>query len=243
MSVVRLEDRVRERILFVDDEPQLLEGFQRLLSPAFQIETAVSGAEALAKLKRNGPYAVVVCDMRMPEMDGVRLLTKIRLEFPESVRIMLTGNSDQETAAKAVNEGNVFRFLTKPCDEDLLTRTLNAALIQYRVTNQKEDLLEKARSGQTLRPATHDFASAGYKQAEEKIHEFLSATAEACQPSEAGTYFGKTIWVNTDYVVQSLSPSRAVVHARSALTRIPQVGEFVSIHYHKGQGEVKELSL
>src|ERR1700693_3371500 len=98
-----------EKILFVDDEVQVLEGFQRLLRNTFQIETAAGAAEALKKLRKSKEYAVVVCDMRMSEMDGVHLLQKIKTDFPDVVRLMLTGNSDQQTAVEAVNEGNIFR--------------------------------------------------------------------------------------------------------------------------------------
>jgi DNA-binding NtrC family response regulator len=234
---------VREKILFVDDEPQVLEGFQRLLSPTFRVETAISGAKALSKMQSSGPYAVVVCDMRMPEMDGVRLLYKIRLEFPECVRIMLTGNSDQETAVRAVNEGNIFRFLTKPCDEALLTRTLNEALVQYRVINKKEELLEKARSGRALGPVADDPTSSAFRAVEEKVRELLHGQAQTDQPSEGGIYFGKTIWVSPEYVVQSLSPVRVIVHSISMLTKTPQVGEFVRIQYKHGQGEVKDIGV
>jgi DNA-binding NtrC family response regulator len=228
-----------EKILFVDDEPQVLEGFQRLFRGKFQIETAVSGADALAKLKRSGPYAVVVCDMRMPEMDGARLLAKIKLDFPESVRIMLTGNADQETAVRAVNEGSIFRFLTKPCDEDLFTGTLNAALIQYRLATHKEGLLEKARGGQQLPPESRNYP--GFQMAEQKVRELLSNDAVTALPNDTGIYFGKIIWDSPDFVVQRLSPARAIAHPKSQLSRIPGVGDFAKIEYDGGAGEVKDM--
>src|ERR1700690_3223227 len=106
-----------EKILFVDDEGAVLEGYQRMLHNDFQIETAVGGAEALTKLESSGPFAVVVADMRMPHMSGAQLLAKVTIKFPGVMRIMLTGDSDVQTAVKAVNEGNIFRFLTKPCEK------------------------------------------------------------------------------------------------------------------------------
>jgi len=232
-----------EKILFVDDEPQVLEGFRRLLSPTFRIETASSAAEALTKLKRTGPYAVVVCDMRMPEMDGVGLLYRIKLDFPDAVRIMLTGNSDQETAVRAVNEGNVFRFLTKPCDEELLTKTLNAAIVEYRLTNQKEDMLDKARAGYGLGVATENPTSASFRAVEEKVQELFKGEARTYQPSETGIYVGMTVWVSPEYVVQRLLSTRVIVHPRNLLTKIPEVGEYVRIAYNNGQAEVKGIGL
>ncbi len=99
----------------------------------------------------NGPYAVVVSDMRMPEMDGVQLLAEIKLRSPDTIRIMLTGNADIQTAVDAVNEGNIFRFLTKPCSKELLAKTLTAALVQYRLVNAEKELLEQTLSGSIQR--------------------------------------------------------------------------------------------
>src|SRR5689334_1278964 len=106
---------VQEKILFVDDDANLLEGFQRQLRKQFSIETAIGGEQALAALCSRGPFAVIVADMRMPSMDGIQLLRKVRAVAPDTVRMMLTGNADQQTAIDAVNEGSIFRFLNKPC--------------------------------------------------------------------------------------------------------------------------------
>src|SRR3954447_55479 len=103
-----------QKILFVDDEPAILDGYQRLLRGEYVIHAANGGAAALEMLER-ASYAVVIADMRMPEMDGAQLLAKIAAKYPATMRIMLTGNSDMQTAVRAVNEGEVFRFLTKPC--------------------------------------------------------------------------------------------------------------------------------
>src|SRR5580693_9859098 len=115
-----------EKILMVDDEDAVLVGYQRMFRNEFQIETAPGGAAALSALEATGPYAVVVSDMRMPEMDGVHLLTKIKQLAPDTIRIMLTGNADIQTAVSAVNEGSIFRFLTKPCEKETLGKALSA---------------------------------------------------------------------------------------------------------------------
>ena len=88
-----------EKILCVDDEPNILQAYQRSLRKDFQIDTADGGEQALALMASAGPYAVIVSDMRMPGMDGVQFLTSARALAPETVRIMLTGNADQKTAA------------------------------------------------------------------------------------------------------------------------------------------------
>ena len=136
-----------EKILLVDDEAAVLQGYQRLLRGEFTIDTAIGGAGALVALANNGPYAVIVSDMRMPQMDGVELLSKIKATYPDTVRIMLTGNADVQTAAKAVNEGSIFRFLTKPCSKELMATTLTAALMSYRLVTAEKQLLEHTLSG------------------------------------------------------------------------------------------------
>jgi DNA-binding NarL/FixJ family response regulator len=135
-----------ERILCVDDEPSVLEGFQRALRKRFAIETAIGGEAGLAALEK-APCAVVVSDMRMPGMDGTRLLAAVKERWPETVRVMLTGESDIKATITAVNAGNLFRFLTKPCSPDELATTIEAALVQHRLLVAERDLLEKTLSG------------------------------------------------------------------------------------------------
>jgi response regulator RpfG family c-di-GMP phosphodiesterase len=136
-----------EKVLMVDDEINVLEGYQRLFRHEFHIDTATGGAAALSALAATGPYAVVVSDMRMPEMDGAQLLTKIKLLAPQTTRIMLTGNADIHSAVSAVNEGNIFRFLTKPCSRENLGKALTAGLAQYRLVTAEKDLLEHTLQG------------------------------------------------------------------------------------------------
>ncbi len=138
---------MEEKILFVDDEPAVLQGYQRLLRNDFQIDTAVGGKGALIAIETNGPYAAVVSDMRMPEMTGVEVLRKVKELSPDSIRIMLSGHADLNAAIGAVNEGSIFRFLTKPCDKDTLGKTLSAALMQYRLVRAERDLLEHTLTG------------------------------------------------------------------------------------------------
>ena len=136
-----------KRILCVDDEPKVLSAFQRQLHEQFHIETAVGGAEALEVLASKGPFAVIVSDMRMPGMDGIQFLAAAKDRAPESVRMMLTGCADQETAIEAVNEGNIFRFLTKPCPPERLAKALTAGIEQYRLVTAEKELLEKTLRG------------------------------------------------------------------------------------------------
>jgi response regulator RpfG family c-di-GMP phosphodiesterase len=135
------------RILFVDDDPNILQGYQRQLRKSFSLDTAIGPLAGLKALEESGPYSVVVSDMRMPEMTGVEFLIKVREQWPDTVRMMLTGNSDQQTAMDAVNTGHVFRFLTKPCPAETMSPALNAAMAQYRLVRAERELLSKTLGG------------------------------------------------------------------------------------------------
>ena len=136
-----------EKVLCVDDELNILLSLQRQLRKQFHIESALGPEKALAAIERDGPYAVIVSDLQMPGMNGLELLAKVKQRCPESVRIMLTGQADMETAIAAVNQGNIFRFLTKPCSAEELACTLAAAIEQYRLVTAERNLLEKTLHG------------------------------------------------------------------------------------------------
>jgi response regulator RpfG family c-di-GMP phosphodiesterase len=136
-----------QKILLVDDDPYVLRGYARRLQDQFELDTAQGGQEGLAAVEATGPYAVVVADMRMPEMDGVQLLSRIKEVAPDTVRIMLTGNADMQTAIEAVNKGNIFRFLTKPCPSDVFDEALRAGIKQYQLVTAERELLEDTLNG------------------------------------------------------------------------------------------------
>jgi response regulator RpfG family c-di-GMP phosphodiesterase len=135
------------KVLFVDDDPNLLSGIRRQLRKRYDVECAEGPSRGLEMLERRGPFAVVVSDMRMPEMNGVDFLSKVAKQYPDPVRVMLTGNSDQQTAIDAVNKGHVFSFLSKPCDHETLGQTLDAALDRFRFQMLERELLEKTLAG------------------------------------------------------------------------------------------------
>ena len=85
--------------------------------------------------------------MRMPGMNGVELLSRVKDSYPETVRLMLTGNADQETAMEAVNDGQIFRFLTNPCPQATFITSLALALRQYRLIIAERELLQKTLMG------------------------------------------------------------------------------------------------
>ncbi len=138
---------IEEKILFVDDEPNILDSYTRGLRKHFEVDTALGGEAALDLMTQNSPYALVVSDLRMPGLDGIALLSAIKDRWPDTVRIMLTGYADVDSAIKAVNEGAVFRLLTKPCDLETLARALVDGIKQYRLVTAERVLLEKTLSG------------------------------------------------------------------------------------------------
>ncbi len=136
-----------KKVLFVDDEPNVLQSIKRSLRKDFDIDTAEGGEEALRKLQANGSYAVIVSDMRMPGMNGVELLSQAKQQAPDTVRMMLTGNADQQTAVDAVNHGDIFRFMNKPCPPDELANAVNSGLRQYQLITAEKELLEQTLHG------------------------------------------------------------------------------------------------
>lgn len=136
-----------QRILFVDDDANLLAALQRNLRKQFTFDTALGGQEGLRQIETHGPYAVVVADMQMPGMNGIEFLEQVRTRSPDSIRLMLTGNADQQTAVEAVNRGQVFRFLNKPCPQDVLVPAIEGGLRVYDLHRVERELLEGTLTG------------------------------------------------------------------------------------------------
>jgi len=137
----------KPRILFVDDEPLALEGLSRSVYREFKADLAEGPEAGLQKVKNDGPYVVVISDMRMPVMDGAEFLSRVRTLAPDSIRVMLTGYADTEAAVRAVNEGRIFRFLNKPVTAEDLTLTLRDCVTQSDLMLREKELLEKTLAG------------------------------------------------------------------------------------------------
>jgi DNA-binding NarL/FixJ family response regulator len=136
-----------DRILFVDDDPDVLDGYKRSLSSEFQIDIADGAANAFAAIIENGPYSVVISDMQMPLMNGAEFLGQVRQRASDTVRMLLTGDKDLRTAIEAINQGNIFRFLTKPCTPGVLANAITAGIKQYQLITCEKELLEKTLMG------------------------------------------------------------------------------------------------
>lgn len=121
----------RPRVLCVDDEPLILEALERCLRRHFEVVTASTGAEAIRALEELPAFAVIISDMRMPQMNGAELLAAARQLVPDTVRIMLSGYAEPAAMQQAVDESDVFLFLAKPCAPELLRRHLADAVREH----------------------------------------------------------------------------------------------------------------
>jgi DNA-binding NtrC family response regulator len=133
------------QILFVDDDRGVLDGLERVLHGEFEVETALSGTEGLATIHLFGPFAVVISDMRMPGLDGAEFLARVRELSPLTVRMLLTGHKDLKHAVAAVNDGQIFHYLTKPCSKEEMVSAIRLGLAQYRENVEAAELIKEAR--------------------------------------------------------------------------------------------------
>lgn len=135
------------KVLLVDDEPAVVSALRRQLTRHFEVETATDPNAALEKVAATEGLAVVVSDMRMPGMNGAEFLSRVRRLKPEAVRILLTGYADVDAAVAAVNEGQIFRFLSKPIPPGSLIACLRDAVRQHDLVTAERELLESTLRG------------------------------------------------------------------------------------------------
>jgi len=140
-----MTDEVAEKpvhaVLLVDDEPNILKALRRLLLSVegYEVRVASSAAEGLHLLEQ-APAAVVVSDQRMPEVTGAEFLEQVKKRWPETVRILLTGYADIEASIAAINQGEIFRYLTKPWDENEFLTTVRDAAQRYWLVQENKRL-------------------------------------------------------------------------------------------------------
>ncbi|MDP3428593.1 MAG: response regulator [Humidesulfovibrio sp.] len=138
---------MNRKVLFVDDDVNLLESFRRQLRKKAEVITAEGPKAGIEAAARQGPFAVVISDYNMPVMNGVDMLRVIRHGSPDTVRVLLTGHADLEVAIQAVNESNIFRLLTKPCPPETMEKVLDDAFRHFDLINAERELLEKTLKG------------------------------------------------------------------------------------------------
>ena len=138
---------MNRRVLFVDDEPEMLSGIRRNLRKDFEVHTETDPRKALAMLNAEQPFAVIVADMRMPGMDGVEFLHDANTLSPQSISVMLTGDAARQTPIGAVNRADVFKFVTKPCEADVLQKVVQLAARQHDIEVAEKQMLENTVRG------------------------------------------------------------------------------------------------
>lgn len=180
---------MENRILIVDDEEQILNALKRtFMNEDYIIDLAHSGEEALEMVGKR-PYKVIISDERMPGMSGSDLLSMVSLRCPELVKILLTGHASVESAMKAVNEGEITRFMLKPWDNFELRLAVNSAIEKYDLEMQNRKLMALLRTGLTRFKAGHEVddtmkallnSLGGNEEAPKKSHEEIMEILDQC---------------------------------------------------------------
>jgi response regulator RpfG family c-di-GMP phosphodiesterase len=229
-----VSDEDNARILLVDDEPKVLDGLERHLALDYDVFKATSGREGLEILEQESeeqPFAMVISDMRMPEMNGAAFLAAVRRGYPDTTRVLLTGQSDFESAVSAVNDGQLFRFLTKPCPPTVLLGTVEAAIDQHRLITAEKVLLEQTLRGavqalmETLAMASPS-AFGHAKRTEHRVAELLDVLgAEDRWPIEVAGMLAHLPLITLPPDVLERYQKGAVLSAdeRKMVARLPEV--------------------
>ena len=140
-----LERSKKPKMLVVDDEPDNLDLLYRTFRKEFNVLRAESGATALEMLATEGEVAVIISDQRMPEMKGTEFLSKTVPQFPDTMRIILTGFTDVEDLVEAINSGQVYKYITKPWDPNELKTLVHRAAETYDLLKQRTEELRRSQ--------------------------------------------------------------------------------------------------
>ena len=178
IQLMSLTKKKKPKMLVVDDEPDNLDLLYRTFRRDFSVLKAESGIKALEILALEGEVAVIISDQRMPEMKGTEFLRKTLPQFPNTVRIILTGFTDIEDLVEAINSGQVYKYITKPWDPSELKGVVEKAAQTYEVLNQRTEYLEKYQTQLDLLSTVVDVSqkSGSIEQALAEIASIYSET-------------------------------------------------------------------
>ena len=164
--------RARHTLLVVDDEPDVVKSVKDLFRLDYKVLTATSPAEALTLLERELVH-VIMTDQRMPEMTGVQFLGRAKEQHPEAVRLLFTGYADVRSVIDAINQGSVWRYITKPWDPDELAAVIREACERYDLIHERNKLLDTLR----VQNAELEKANADLARANELKHAFIQVAS------------------------------------------------------------------
>jgi len=234
---------MNHKVLFVDDDIHVLQAFKRQLRKQFRIDTAQSPAEGLSIVEKNGPYAVVVSDLRMPGMDGNQFMTRLKKIAPETVRIMLTGHADLNVAMGAINTGNIFRLLTKPCPSDVISESIKSGIERYLENTIKENTVVKTTVPHARNllvvdddPDTCDLIRNGLSS----YREFQVLSADSGQAAVEHLNSQEVSFVITELKLPVMNGLKLLSHMRKFYPEIPVI---VLTGYGTAEIEAKILKL
>lgn len=240
---------MNSKILFVDDDENILAAVQRNLRKQFTVDTAQSGLQGLEQIRTQGPYAVIISDMSMPSMNGAEFLEAARRLAPDTVRIMLTGNADQQTAADAVNRGHVFRFLSKPCPPEMLVPAIEHGLKQYQLLQTERELLEGTLTGsvkmmsEVLGMVSPDALGRGQRLRESMRTFAHFIGAESVWALEVAALLSPIGFASMpSSLLQKISSGFELLPAEQALVnRVPQVGHDLLVDIPRLEGVAQSV--
>lgn len=134
---------MKEKVLFIDDDRNLLHALRRKLAGSFNVYISDNGQDALQTIDDCGPFSVIVSDYRMPVMDGIEFFSRLRSATPCPIKILLTAYPEMDVALRAINEGRISHFLTKPCPAKKIDNTIQTCLQAYGAKEHGTDAIEK----------------------------------------------------------------------------------------------------
>lgn len=225
-------------ILIVDDDADVLAFYQDYLGRQFTVDTALSGAQALDLLRTRGPYAVMVADRNMPEMDGIEVLERCSQIAPDTARIMLTGDADVHTAIEAINKGHISQFLTKPCPPEMFAAAIDTGVKQHKLVIGEREVLEKTLSG-TIKMLTEilSLAEAHSFGESERIRDYTRVVARALRVNDLWEMEAAAMLCQVGYVTVPASIIEKLRHnlalqtnEKIILERVPEIGSRLLSH-------------
>lgn len=223
----------KPRVLYVDDDPQHLQLYSLTLRDEFNVVTAQGAEQGLRVFEQQGPFEVVISDMRMPRMNGTDFLSRVRAIDDGVVRILLTGDADLDSAMRAVNEAFAFRYLTKPCARADLASALRSATSEHRRGAEPRATLRLVRNDEP-RSAPDARAFAGQVIADRyEVHSLLGAGGTAvvlrCRDRMLDTHVGLKLFprdldeISTARIKRELMVMRELSHPN--ITRCYDIGQ------------------